>query len=133
MSSTSPNLKLSLIATSQNNKETVANSEIVGLDEAMCGNQTFALADADFTVPQSDALASIFLKFTRVLTANRHIILPSGSAKMWIVLNATTSTGSIDPFTLIFEVGTDSVVAAISDGNAHLIYSDGVGTVKVCS
>lgn len=128
---TTTNLLLALIAGSQNNKEITLNTAMDGLDKAMCAANTEAMSDADYTLSPADAAGNVFLKFTGTLTANRNIILPSGMAKFWIVINDTSDSPLVS---LTFKVGTGAVTVAIADLDAHLIYSDGVNTVtKVVS
>lgn len=132
--STTPNLDIALLAANQNNKEITLNSALVALDAAICANKTEAMSDADFTLPPGDFVGGMFFKFTGTLSANRHVVLPTGSARMIIVLNDTQNAGgSIDRYSLIFTVGTGATTFITPDANPHLIYSDGVGNVSQCS
>lgn len=134
MSSTTTNLLIALVATSQNNKEITLNTALVALDEAFCASKAEAITDADYVLSQADFLSNVFLKFTGNLTANRKIILPTGVAKWLIVLNGTsTAGGSVGRYELVFQVGTLATVYLTTDTNAHLIYSDGVGNVYKAS
>lgn len=128
--STTPNLLIALVASSQNNKEITVNSGTVQIDEALCANESIAVPDADVNLTTAEFLFNIFLNFTGNLTANRNIILPTGSARLIAVMNSTsTSGGSVGRYSLTFKVGTDSLVYVTTDENPHLIYSDGVGNV----
>jgi hypothetical protein len=121
--STTPNLLIPLIAQSQNLKEVTFNTAIDTLDEAMCSNKSEALTGTTTTLPQSDFNFNGFLKFTGALTGDNTITLPSGIAKIFMILNATTGGHNLK-----FKVGSGSTVT-ISDANPHLMYSDGVSVV----
>src|SRR5579859_3543066 len=122
--STTPNLLIALIAISQNLKEVTFNTAIDLLDEAMCSNKGEAISGSTTALSQTDFLTNMFLKFTGALTGNNTITLPSGCAKLFMVLNSTTGGHN-----LIFTVGTGASTVTISDANPHLMYSDGVGNV----
>jgi hypothetical protein len=130
--STTPNLLLNYVVPSQNNKEATVNQAILGLEEALTDNAAVVMIDADYTFATGQGslgLSSLFFKFTGPLTAGRNVILPP-NAKPFIVVNATTASGSplaVNPLT--FKVGTGTHTVTISDGDAHLIYSDGVNSV----
>jgi hypothetical protein len=126
MATTTLNLLIPLIAGSQNNKEITFNSAIDALDEALCGNIAEALTATTFTLGSTDFLSNLFFKFTGTVSASLGITvtLPTGVAKLFIVYNATTH---LNPLT--FQVGTNLADVVISDGNPHLCYSDGVGSV----
>jgi hypothetical protein len=124
--STTPNLLISHVAPSQNNKETTLNASLDDLDMALCGHTSLAMADADYTVVQGTALENMLLIFTGSLSTDRNVILPA-HAKPYIVINNTS--GSPSQFDLTFKVGTGAAVAVISDGNPHLIFSDGVNSI----
>lgn len=126
--STTPNLLIALIAISQNLKEITFNSAIDLLDEAMCSNKGESLTGTTTTLAQSDFLTNMFLKFTGSLSGDNTITLPSGCAKLFMVLNSTTGGHN-----LIFKVGTGAATVTISDANPHLLYSDGLNTVYKAS
>lgn len=130
MASTTINLLIPLIATAQNLKEITANSAFDALDEALCAGTTITMPDADLTLSNVQALQNIFLQFKGQLSSNRHVILPTGSAKLLIVQNDTWSAGgSYGLYALIFEGGTNAQVYVSTDENPHLIWWDGVGKV----
>lgn len=124
--STTPNLLLSHIAASQNQKEVTANADYDGLDTALCSYTSIAMTDADYTFATgagSLGLSNMVFIFTGALTANRNVILPP-NAKPYIVVNATTGGHS-----LTFKLGTASHTVVISDSVHHLLHSDGVNSV----
>lgn len=121
--STTPNLLISLVAASQNNKEVTLNTALVDIDEALCGNLYVEMTDADYTVLQATALTNMMFVFRGTLSASRHIILPANS-KPYIIVNETV--GSPSAYALLVKVGSGSVVASIpNDGNGHLVMCDG--------
>lgn len=131
--STTPNLLLSYIVASQNQKEVTANAAILGLEEALTDSTSIAMTDADYTfsiVAGSPALSNMVFTFTGTLTQARHVILPP-NAKLYIVMNGTGSSGS--PVTpnqsLIFKVGSGTNIVTVDDEAWHLIYCDGVNSV----
>ena len=125
--STTPNLLISLIAASQNNKEVTANSALIDLDEALCGSDYVVMTDADYTPSQALALTTMLFVFEGTLSANRHVILPQNS-KPYIIVNNTA--GSPSAYSLLVMVGSGAVVATIpNDGNGHLVMCDGLAAV----
>ncbi len=127
MSTTTPNLLISLIAASQNAKETTANTALVDLDEALCGTDYVLMTDADYTPTQSLALTTMMFVFEGTLSADRHIILPANS-KPWIIVNKTV--GSPSSYNLLIKTGSGAVIATIpNDGNGHLVMCDGLAAV----
>jgi hypothetical protein len=133
MSSTTTSLLISLIASSQNNKEVTTNSAFVALDVAQNAEVAIALSNADYTMPGTQLASGILFKFTGTLSANRHVNLPTGQPRLIIVWNKTTySTGSVD-FSLSFQGGTNTTTFVTLDEAPHLIYWDGVGNVTQLS
>jgi hypothetical protein len=130
--STTPNLLLSLIVASQNQKEVTANAGLVGLDEALNANVSVAMTDADYTFATgagSLIFSNMFFIFTGAVYRARNVILPTGEARLFIIVNNTTGGSPLSQQTLTFKVGTFASTVSISDGNAHLLYSDGVGNI----
>ncbi len=130
--STTPNLLLALIAASQNQKEVTANAGLVGLDDALNANTLVTMTDADYTFATS-AGSLIFSNMVFIiggpLSTGRNVILPVGEARLIIVINGTSGGSPLAMQNLTFKVGTFAQTVVISDGNPHLIYSDGVGKV----
>jgi hypothetical protein len=126
VASVSTNLLIPFIAGSQNNKEITFNSAIDALDEALCGNTSEAITATTFTLGSTDFLGNLFFKFTGTISPSLGctVTLPTGIAKLFIVLNDLTN---MNPMT--FEVGTNVADVVISDSTPHLMYSDGVGNV----
>lgn len=138
---TTPNLLLSHIAASQNQKEVTANAFADGLDAALCSLQPIAMGDANYvfqTGAGSAALGAMAFIFTGALSDNRTVFLPP-NAKPYLVLNNTTGvnspvTGGMD---LTFEVAVGSpatigrTVVLEPQSGYHLIYCDGVNVDEV--
>ncbi len=122
--STTPNLLISHIAASQNQKEVTANTAFDDLDLALCGLKSIALSDADYNVVQADFLTNMVLIFTGALTATRNIIL-TANKKPIIISNQTTGGKN-----LIVKVGTGVATALLTDNAYYLLYCDGVNTVS---
>lgn len=126
-----PNLLLSHIAASQNQKEVTANASADGLDEALCSNISIAMTDADYTFATgagSPALSNMAFVFTGTLSTARHVILPP-NAKLYVVKNGTTGGSPVVTESLIFKVGTGANTVTITDTLYHLIYCDGGNNV----
>lgn len=128
--STTPNLLIDHIATSQNNKETTANTAFDDFDGAISANLPIAMSDANLTVTQDQGLRNMALVFTGTLSANRTITLPA-NAKPYILFNHTG--GSPAAYTLTIKVGTGAATVVLNDTNGHLVYCDGVNSVYKCS
>lgn len=129
MSST-PNLLLAHIVASQNQKEVTANASADGLDEAMNSNVQITMVNADYTFATGAGcvfLSNMFFQFIGANSAARNVNLPP-NAKLFVVQDSTTPAPSSTQG-LTFKVGTHVQSVTISDGNPHLLYSDGVGSV----
>src|SRR5271169_1461564 len=104
--STTPNLLLSHISASQDQKEVTANASADGLDEALCSNTVVAMSDADYTFATGAGtpfLSNIFFLFTGTISSSRHVILPSGSGRLFVIKSDVSSSPSVP---IIFKVGT---------------------------
>lgn len=125
--STTPNLDITLLVASQNNKEITLNTALLDFDAAFCDHDYIVMTDADLTLSSAVALANMLFVFEGTLSANRHIILPANS-KPYIIVNNTV--GSPSAYSLLVKVGSGAVVATIpNDGNGHLVMCDGLAAV----
>lgn len=125
----STNLKLSLMATGENNNVwgTTTNTNLgTLLEEAIIGAATVAMADANQTISIVDGTTSdgrkVFIKCTGALTASRNLTVPTLN-KNYIVENATTGGFGIVVKTA---AGTGITVAA---GTKRMVYADGTNVV----
>jgi hypothetical protein len=126
MSST-PNLLISHIAASQNQKEVTANSALDSLDEAMNDSVSLAISGTTTTVSQANALANIFFIFTGALTDTNTITLPANK-RIYVVLNNTAGGQK-----LIFKAGTGAATVTVQGTGPYLLYCDGSNTVYTLS
>lgn len=124
--STTPNLLISHIATSQNNKEVTANTAFDDLDLAMTNIITEALTGTTFTLPTTpDALQNMVFHFTGTLTGTCVVTLPANK-KLYIVSNQTN-------YPLVFQSPApgrtvqvqDSQVASMPRLEYVILYCDG--------
>ncbi|VVB51948.1 Uncharacterised protein [uncultured archaeon] len=128
--STTPNLLISHIAASQNQKEVTANTAFDTLDEALCGSTTFAMTDADLTLTALQFTDCWVLVFTGNLTHIRNIILPASIKKPFVVSNQTVNTGSLASISLTIKVGTPGQTQSVpNDSKYYLLWSTGVNDV----
>jgi hypothetical protein len=122
--STTNNLLIALIASSQNNKYITANDAFEQLDDSVNSEASEAVGGlSTFDLPQDDYLNNGTFVFTGALTGNCTVTLPSNARRI-ICINSTTGGHDI-----ILIVGSSTVTATLSDANAHLIYCDGVNSV----
>ncbi|KKM95777.1 hypothetical protein LCGC14_1184730 [marine sediment metagenome] len=125
---TTPNLRLTHIQESQNQKEVTANEAFDGLDKALAGHETVAFdfpSDANFTPTPADARGSLSFDVVSTfgnLTVRRDLIVPS-TAKLYIIVNSTTGGQAINVTT---SGGTGTVV---ENGARRLLYCDGTNVV----
>lgn len=100
-SSYSPNLRLELQVTGENNATwgEKTNNNLTLLEQALAGTSAIALANADKTLTAnfaaSDESRQLFLKFTGALTAVRTVTVPLAQ-KLYVVQNATTEGFAIN-------------------------------------
>ncbi len=129
--STTPNLLISYVAASQNQKEVTMNAAVLALEEALTDFTSVALTDADYTFATGQGslgLSNIVFMFTGTLTATRNVIFPP-NAKLYIVQNGTLGGSPVTTESLIFKVGTGATTVTISDSLYHLLYCNGVNNV----
>ena len=130
----SPNLGIALLVASQNNKYVTVNDAIDALDGAIAGVFVQAMADADQTPADSDALSCMVIQCTGAMTADRHLILPD-SPKLYAIHNLATGGHSIIVETLSFAntvsippvepIWAGSPATIIGATGAQLVYCDG--------
>lgn len=127
----STNLRIELQATGENRGSwgAKANSSALALlEEAIAGNVTVALTDANKTLTPvngaTDQARPMFLKFTGTLTANRTITIPTVS-KLYMMQNATTGG-----FSLIITTGGGTTYTLPPSGSPgtqwKLVFTDGI-------
>lgn len=129
-----PNLAITHIAASQNQKEVTANTAFDDLDLAMTNVVVEVMPDMHFAIPITDALQNMVFRFVGALTANRGVTLPS-NRKLYIVSNQTTASPAVS---LVFGTSSSPTgrTAAISQGGSSsysILYCDGVNVDVVAS
>lgn len=122
--SSSPNLGITLLSSSQSSKYVTVNDAIDLLDEALCGRLAIAMTDADYTFASSDALGNMVFVFTGTLTAGRNVIVPTNK-KLYVVSNQTTGGFSL---TVKTSGGTG---IALSTTDYVLLYCDGTNVIAL--
>lgn len=112
-----PNLGISHLAASQNQKEVTVNAGFDAFDAAITDVFSQAMADADQTPSSANALDHAVIECTGALTADRHLILPNVK-KIYAVNNKTTGGHNI-----IVETASASATVSIAAG-AKWVYCD---------
>jgi hypothetical protein len=115
---TTPNLQISHIVSSQAQKEVTANAAFDALDKALCAFTEIALLDADLALTDAQMLQTMAVSFTGTLTASRTITAPA-HAKFLLVCNDTEGGYSL---TIKTTSGTEITVG---NGAKKLLYCDG--------
>lgn len=125
----STNLKLSLMATGENNNVwgTTTNTNLgTLLEEAIIGAATVVMADANQTISIVDGTTSdgrkVFIKCTGALTASRNLTVPTLN-KNYIVENATTGG-----FGIVVKTASGTGIT-VASGTKRMVYADGTNVV----
>jgi hypothetical protein len=113
-----PNLGITHLAASQNQKEVTVNAAMDAFDGAISDVFSQPMADADQTPSSANALTHAVIECTGALTADRHLILPN-SKKLYGVNNKTTGSHNI-----IVKTASSSATVSIAAG-AKWVYCDG--------
>ena len=124
--STTPNLLISLISSSQNNKETTANTAFNTFDGVLTALASVAMTDADYTfsdVTGATILNNAAYKMTGTLTSTRNVIVPT-TPRQYLFKNATSGGHSI---TIKTSGGTGVTLSAGSP--FQILYCDGTNVV----
>ena len=131
-SSYSNDLKLELITTGEKAGlwGSITNTNLQILQQAASGYIVVDMAGADVTLALTDGAVSngknLYFKLTGTLAANRTLIMPSGSERIFVIEDATNRNT-----TKTLSVKTASGTAlAIPVGAVMLIKSDGTNTTK---
>lgn len=119
-----PNLSITEVNATDNNKATEIDTAISAFDVAYAGSLSLSIAGlTTYTVSQSHYQGASVLIFTGALSGNCTITLPSFGRAL-IIINETTGG-----YNLIFTNGSGATTATITDTNPHLIYCDGGNNV----
>jgi hypothetical protein len=131
--STTPNLGITEIASSQTQKEVTCNTALENLDTAMTDLLSVAITSADVTPTASTVTLARRIKLTGVLTGNRNLIVPTAK-KEFVVDNQTTGK-----FTITVKTASGSGIATYGTGWGHAagdvrhLYCDGTNVVTAQS
>lgn len=121
-----PYLGIIHIAASQNQKEVTANAAFDTLDAALNAEASFALTDAATALTLATfQMASLVLKLTGTLTANRNVIVPA-SARLFAILNASTGGHSVT-----VKTASGTGIAVFAANGYVLLYCDGTNVVAI--
>lgn len=118
-----PDLAISHISASQNQKEVTANAAFDALDLALTSAASVAVADAPLTLPVATAYGNMCFTFTGATTADRLITLPS-TKKLYIVWNQTTG-GNTLTFGTALAGRTATINPLASPAAYNVLYCDG--------
>ena len=131
-SSYSNDLKLELVTTGEKAGlwGSITNTNLQILQQAASGYIVVDMAGADVTLALTDGAVSngknLYFKLTGTLAANRTLIMPSGSERIFVIEDATNRNT-----TKTLSVKTANGTAlAIPVGAVMLIKSDGTNTTK---
>lgn len=120
----SPNLAIVHVAASQNQKEVTVNAAVDALDGALAGLFAHAMTDANYTVPDADAIGNMVFKFTGALTAGRNIVVPVNK-KLYMVSNGTSGG-----FNLTVKTPSGTGIAVTSAAFV-ILYCDGTNVITI--
>ncbi len=115
---TTPNLQIAHIVSSQAQKEVTANAAFDALDKALCQFTSIALSDANLTLTAAQMLGNMALSFTGILTAARTITAPA-HAKLLFVKNATTGG-----YAILLKTPSGTAIS-VGSGESKLLYCNG--------
>ncbi len=123
----SPNLAITHISASQNQKEVTANTAFDELDKALTDRISIAMTDANYvlsTAEGGEALGHLVYVFTGALTADRNIVVPANT-KLYVVSNQTTGGHNI---TVKTAAGTG---IAVTNSDFQFLYCDGTNVISI--
>jgi hypothetical protein len=120
-----PQLAITHIAESQNQKEVTANDAFDQLDDSVNAQTSIVNADADLPITLAQLAGAGVLKFTGTLTADRYINIPAGM-RAFIVRNAATGGNLIVQVT-----GGGGASVAVAPGALVAMYCDGVDVLSI--
>jgi hypothetical protein len=126
--STSPNLLITDISASQDQKEVTHNAAIHELDLALTNLVSIGMGDADVTLTTGEgnqALANMVFVFTGSNTAARNVVVPTNK-KLYVVKNSTTGG-----FKITIKTSSGTGVDVLSTDGYVIVYCDGTNVVAV--
>jgi hypothetical protein len=120
-----PNLGISHIAASQNQKEVTANSAFDGLDNALCAGTSLAITNAGLTLTSAQAMGNFAIVLTGALTAAANLIVPA-SRKPYLISNQTTGG-----YNVTVKTPSGTGIAVAPGTNYQMLYCDGTNVLSV--
>ena len=126
--STTPNLLISYVQPSQNNKETTLNQALVEFDGAITNLLAITMADADVTLTTGEgnqALGNAVFNLTGTNTTSRNVIVPVNK-KFYVVANNTSGGHAI-----VVKTPSGTGITVANAGGYVLLYCDGTNVVSV--
>lgn len=127
--STTPNLLISHVSPSQNNKEVTLNTGLDDFDGVITDLLSIAMTAADYVMTTSaggEALGHLAYKLSGSIGANRNLIVPAVK-KLYVVSNQTTGG-----FTVTVKTPSGTGIA-VSDTNYHILYCDGTNVLSLAA
>ena len=119
-----PNLNLTHLTASQNNKETTANLVFDGLDNAMNLSDPMTIT-GDKNVTAAELRGAVLFNLTGSPGATFVLTVPTSIERLFIVYNNTDQTCSLE----LEDAGTDGI--SITSGSAVLVHTNGTALVAV--
>jgi len=123
-----PNLQITELTATQNNKYATLNDAFENFDGAITALLTVAMADANYILTGGEggeALAHLAVRFTGTLTADRDITIPNNQ-KVYLIQNNTTGG-----FSLNVKTAAGAGVLVSNDDSFNCVYSDGTDVVPI--
>lgn len=115
----SPNLNITHVAASQNQKEVTINDAIDKLDLAVTDTATYDMASGNATVTAAEFRENVYFAPQATLTAPRTLTIPTAIKRLFVASNGNAAAAN----TLTVACGATSVV--IPGGERRLLYTDG--------
>jgi len=119
-----PNLNLTHLTASQNNKETTANLVFDGLDNAMNLSDPMTIT-GDKNVTAAELRGAVLFNLTGSPGATFVLTVPTSIERLFIVYNNTDQTCSLE----LEDAGTDGI--SIIAGSAVLVHTNGTTLVAI--
>ncbi len=128
-----PNLLITEVLASQNQKEVTINQAFVELEAAMTNAITIAMTDADLTLTSTEdgqAYGNLAFQFTGTITATRHINLPN-TPKLYLIMN-NTSASLGESLIIKCATGAGSTVSVATSSSLYtVVFCDGTNVVGI--
>jgi hypothetical protein len=124
---TTPNLGISHIDASQNNKEVTANTAFDVLDTALTDYLAVTVTGAVDVTPAGTIIQEAYVELVGALTANINLIIPA-SKRFYVIRHSATGGHTINVKSAA--AGTNGAVL-LSLSNIRTVYCDGTNVILV--